>query len=423
MPSTYDPRLRLELQATGENEDTWGEKNNNNISLLAEAIAGHTSINLAGSGTYTLSSSNAVSDEARQAFLTFTGVLTGARTVRIPTVSKIYYINRATTGNFDITVGMASGTSVTLPLTGLSIVASDGTNCWLMAPPTGAVHVSVSAPTSSTAALRITQSGVGPVIWAEDSGADGSPFVLNANGDLIVGTSVPYAIGSFPAPAIQTHRTGLGAGPMWTTWSNSFTGPIEVFAKSRGTAIGTQAAVQVGDILGRQYFAGDAGGTFQEGAWIGANVAANVSASIVPSNLQFATRNLAGTLATRMTLTSEGALTLGTASMPVPLGSAPLYAARAHGKMAYTEILRSQNIFSITNNGTGDYTVTFTNNMYDSDYTLLLWGFPYPGFTHAVSRLNVPYYSPAGFRVQWLGWNGTTYVNMDSPIWYFAVLD
>ena len=38
MPSTYDPLLRLELQATGENATTWGTKTNNNLHLFAKQV-------------------------------------------------------------------------------------------------------------------------------------------------------------------------------------------------------------------------------------------------------------------------------------------------------------------------------------------------------------------------------------------------
>ena len=74
MPSTYDSLLRLELQATGENENTWGEKANTNFELLGVAIAGHVSAAIGGSGNYTLSTANASTDEARRALITLSGL-------------------------------------------------------------------------------------------------------------------------------------------------------------------------------------------------------------------------------------------------------------------------------------------------------------------------------------------------------------
>jgi hypothetical protein len=34
MASTYSDRLKLELQGTGENAGTWGDKTNNNLEVL-----------------------------------------------------------------------------------------------------------------------------------------------------------------------------------------------------------------------------------------------------------------------------------------------------------------------------------------------------------------------------------------------------
>jgi len=131
MASTYDALLRLEIQATGENANTWGDKTNNNLELVATAIAGATSISLTGSGTYTLTANNAATDEARRMGLTFTGALTGARTVIIPTSSKIYVIRNATTGSFTTTVKTATGTGAVVPQGGVTIVFCDGTDCYL----------------------------------------------------------------------------------------------------------------------------------------------------------------------------------------------------------------------------------------------------------------------------------------------------
>lgn len=421
MPSSYDPLLRLELQVTGENENTWGDKTNTTIELLGQAVAGHAEIDLTGSGTYVLTSSNATSDESRKAFLTFSGALTGARTVQLPTSSKIYFFNRQTTGNYDITVQMATGAAIVLPINGLAIVASDGTDCWQVAPPTGAVRVSVSSASSVTPALQVVQTGVGPVFLAEDTNADGSPFVINSEGNVIVGSSVGYSMESFDDAALQIHRTSYPAGTMNMAWTNTIVGAYSVMAKSRGTAIGTPGAVVSGDIIGRQYFATDVGGSIVPAAYIASNVVASVTVSTAPANIQFATRNLAGNLGVRMTLTSEGDLQLASAKMAPPAGVAPLYSARAFGKIdSNGSIYYAENVGTITKNGVGDYSVGFTINMPDADYTVLVWSSNNSGYTFMVSRLDAATLT-SGFRVQFIGWNGTSFVDADPALWYFTV--
>jgi hypothetical protein len=69
--------------------------------------------------------------------------------------------------------------------------------------------------------------------------------------------------------------------------------------------------------------------------------------------------------------TLAGTLTLGTATQAVPSGTAPLYAARAWVNFNGTgtvAIRASGNVSSITDNGTGDYTVNFTTAMPDTNY-------------------------------------------------------
>ncbi len=128
MPSTYNPLLRLELQATGENATTWGIKTNTNLNLLADSIAGATTINVAGSGDYTLSTANGADDESRHSILLLTGLLTGNRNVIVPTSSKNYVVRNSTTGSFTLTVKTAAGTGIVIPTGYVATIFCDGTN-------------------------------------------------------------------------------------------------------------------------------------------------------------------------------------------------------------------------------------------------------------------------------------------------------
>lgn len=130
MASTFDPLLRLELQGTGENANTWGDKTNNNLELIADAIAGHVSISIAGSGDYTLTTANAATDQARRMIITLTGALTGNRAIIVPSESKVYFFRNNTTGNFAVTVKTASGVAAVLPAGFTLAVVCDGTDCF-----------------------------------------------------------------------------------------------------------------------------------------------------------------------------------------------------------------------------------------------------------------------------------------------------
>jgi hypothetical protein len=128
MPSTPESNLRLEIQATGENATTWGSKTNNNLELLSQAIAGVASVNVGGSGNYTLVASNYASDEARAATLVLTGTLTGNRDVIVPTSPKHYTVLNQTSGAFTLTIRQSAGTGLVIPA-GTSQIICTSTTC------------------------------------------------------------------------------------------------------------------------------------------------------------------------------------------------------------------------------------------------------------------------------------------------------
>ena len=91
MPSTASTRLRLEKMATGEKTNIWGTTQNAaQFDLLDEAVAGVETIAL--TGNHTLTSTNFVSDQARNMGLRFTGSLGSGATITIPTVEKLYFV-------------------------------------------------------------------------------------------------------------------------------------------------------------------------------------------------------------------------------------------------------------------------------------------------------------------------------------------
>jgi hypothetical protein len=128
MPSTYDPLLRLELQATGENATTWGTKTNNNIELIAAAIAGISNLTVI-SGDTSLTTANAASDQSRSAILFLTGSPVSTANLIVPSTPKTYAVIRNTTGSADIVIKQAGGTGATLPPSGNEIIVCTSTTC------------------------------------------------------------------------------------------------------------------------------------------------------------------------------------------------------------------------------------------------------------------------------------------------------
>ena len=129
MASSYSTDLKLELMVTGENASAWGEKSNNNLNLLQQAISGYQAIDVA-SADVTLSMSDASISNARNMVIKLTGTLAGNREVKVPdSIEKFYIVQDATThGSFSLTFKTVSGSGFTLTQGLISAAFSDGTN-------------------------------------------------------------------------------------------------------------------------------------------------------------------------------------------------------------------------------------------------------------------------------------------------------
>jgi len=128
MPSTPTASLRIELQAALENDTTWGAKANAALQQLEDAITGYVSVTQGDVANYTLSALNYTTDEARNMYVRVTGAITAQRNVVCPTAEKLYFVENATTGGFDIVFKTTAGTGINIPAGKKRIVMCDGTN-------------------------------------------------------------------------------------------------------------------------------------------------------------------------------------------------------------------------------------------------------------------------------------------------------
>lgn len=124
----YTTSLRLELQGTGTNRSIWGNKANNNFTLIEKGIAGFKTIAMSDAD-YTLTTADALDDDARNFMLQFNGTLTQTRSIIIPQVSKTYLINNNTIGGYDLTVTNGID-SVTAGFGNWTYVWTNGTNVY-----------------------------------------------------------------------------------------------------------------------------------------------------------------------------------------------------------------------------------------------------------------------------------------------------
>jgi hypothetical protein len=140
-------------------------------------------------------------------------------------------------------------------------------------------------------ALRITQDGAGNAFVVEDaSNPDGSPFVVTANGSVVVGYTSTINAGGAVNPKLEV----LGVTSSLSTiasgiYSADTTPASYFFLKSRSAALGTNTIVQSSDQIGQIVFSGADGTTFIPAASIVAEVDGTPGTSDMPGRLLFKT--------------------------------------------------------------------------------------------------------------------------------------
>jgi hypothetical protein len=128
MASTYVNDLRLNEMATGDQSGSWGTVTNTNLELIAEAFSYGTEAITTNADTHATTIADGASDPGRAMFLKYTGTLDSACTITIGpnTVSKMWFIENATTGSQDIIISQGSGANVTIAAGQTKAVYSDG---------------------------------------------------------------------------------------------------------------------------------------------------------------------------------------------------------------------------------------------------------------------------------------------------------
>ena len=128
MASTYVNDLRLNEMATGDQSGSWGTVTNTNLELIGEAFSYGTEAITTNADTHTTTIADGASDPGRAMFLKYTGTLDSACTITIGpnTVSKMWFIENATSGSQNIIISQGSGANVTIAAGETKAVYSDG---------------------------------------------------------------------------------------------------------------------------------------------------------------------------------------------------------------------------------------------------------------------------------------------------------
>ena len=126
--ATFVNDLRLTELATGEGSGSWGVTTNTNLSLIGESFSFGTEAITTNADTHTTTIADGSTDPGRSLFLKYTGTLDSNCTITIGpnTVSKLWFIENATSGGFSIIISQGSGANITIPNGQTKAIYSDG---------------------------------------------------------------------------------------------------------------------------------------------------------------------------------------------------------------------------------------------------------------------------------------------------------
>ncbi len=130
MPSSYSEN-GLELQAAGENLNTWGDtKLNNTLKRVNYLVTGYQAIAITGdySLTSSQSSTSAADFQAYNSLLKFTGTLSANATITVPSKMMRWSIYNAT--NKALTISTGAGATVAIDAGDRVLVDCDGSACY-----------------------------------------------------------------------------------------------------------------------------------------------------------------------------------------------------------------------------------------------------------------------------------------------------
>ena len=128
MASTYVNDLRLEEIGDGEQSGTWGATTNTNLELIGEAFSYGTEAITTNADTHSTTIADGATDPGRSMYMKYTGTLDSTCTVSLlpNTVSKLWFIENATSGGFNLSIKQGTGAEIVIPNGDVKVVYSDG---------------------------------------------------------------------------------------------------------------------------------------------------------------------------------------------------------------------------------------------------------------------------------------------------------
>jgi hypothetical protein len=254
--ATYDNSLRLKEITTGDEDGAWGTSTNTNLELIADSLGYGTQDGFTSDTNVTTTIADGVSDPARAMYfkVTSSATLTTTRTLTIApnTVSRVMYIENATTGSQSITISQGSGSNVTVPNGNSKLVYLDGAGATA-----AVVDITTTLSQAATPGSFTDLTATGTVDFTGATVSDlGAVTTVDINGGSLDGVT----IGASSAGAgTFTSLNATTGGSLTGTWSDLGTvttvdinggtlDGVTIGASSAGAGTFTTLSDQDGDV-------------------------------------------------------------------------------------------------------------------------------------------------------------------------------
>ena len=211
--ATYVNNLRLKEITTGDEDGTWGTSTNTNLELIADSLGYNTQDCFGSDGNQTTTVADGSAEPARALYfkVTSTATLSTTRELTIApnTVSRVMWIENATTGSQTITIKQGSGATVNIPTGQTKVLYLDGAG-------SGAAVVDANANVAADGVTSVA--GTGTVNGLTLTGTVTSTGNLTLGGTLsgvsltaAVSGVLPFANGGSGAVVPLMKGTGYSA--------------------------------------------------------------------------------------------------------------------------------------------------------------------------------------------------------------------
>jgi hypothetical protein len=233
---------------------------------------------------------------------------------------KLYFKNSGGTVTLLASSGGASGDVVgPASATDTAVALFDGTTGKLLKNSAVTIGTTgntvISGTDNSNAMLRITQLGTGNALLVEDSAnPDSTPFVVDANGKVISGSTTTYNATAALIPQIASvGNTNATASMGIGRFSADVNQGYYIFTKSRSATLGTLGSiVSSGDAIGTLLWTADDGTNAIQAASITAAVDGTPGTNDMPGRLVFSTTADGSSSPTeRMRISNSGNVGIG----------------------------------------------------------------------------------------------------------------